>query len=480
MRFPTVEQQAVIDNKNGSRIRVVRASPGSGKTWMVAELILRELNSWQTQTSGIAALSFTKVGGEEIRKAVGRDLSHPHFVGTIDSFLFRYVIRPFFCKCYPIFRHPRLLPGEWGAEHWSSLGKGLKANVGKGINLCSCVWIDEDCQGAIAARKPHPMQPLIKLTGDDLRIVKECKNNVWKKSGLMTHSDAALWASKLLEDEKYKALIITEITRRFPLIFIDELQDTGFFLSKCLKSILSSSYVRGVLVGDPDQSIFEFNGARPDLFDQFEIIQDAEVFPLSTSLRCSKSVAKVASHLKETGNIVSPENNPVGRALMVTYDDMVVDFNRLSAAVSKSHSNSVIKAIARLNMTVRVLKGHKSEQPRKLGSPPLNHFQRAVIAFRQGQNSLALAACRASLELALFEQEGITDEQLSKYGLSVFEWRERCVQCLLEGDSLDVNDTLFGWQSKAWTIITRHISAVAAIKGLAGKSHLKLKEFSNN
>ena len=29
---------------------------------------------------------------------------------------------------------------------------------------------------------------------------------------------------------------------------------------------------RGVLVGDPDQAIYEFNGARPDLFSAFESI----------------------------------------------------------------------------------------------------------------------------------------------------------------------------------------------------------------
>src|SRR5688572_10931479 len=99
MRTPTIEQQEVINSR--TRIRVVRAAPGSGKTWLVAELIRDELSRWPTRSNGIAALSFTRVGGDEIRKATGQELGHPHFVGTIDAFLFRYVIRPFLQKCFP-------------------------------------------------------------------------------------------------------------------------------------------------------------------------------------------------------------------------------------------------------------------------------------------------------------------------------------------------------------------------------------------
>lgn len=74
MRAPLSCQQAVLDS--AARVRVVRAAPGSGKTWLVAELIRRELERWVPTTSGIAALSFTRVGGDEIRTAVGLSLIH--------------------------------------------------------------------------------------------------------------------------------------------------------------------------------------------------------------------------------------------------------------------------------------------------------------------------------------------------------------------------------------------------------------------
>ena len=116
MNTPTTEQQVALDSK--ARVRVVQAVPGSGKTWLVAELIRRELAQWRVGHGGIAALSFTRVGGEEIRRAVGHDLGHPHFVGTIDAFLFRFIVRPFLKQVFPTLAVPRLIPAEWEPHEW--------------------------------------------------------------------------------------------------------------------------------------------------------------------------------------------------------------------------------------------------------------------------------------------------------------------------------------------------------------------------
>ena len=127
MNTPTTEQQAVLDSK--ARVRVVQAVPGSGKTWLVAELIKRELLNIGVGYGGIAALSFTKVGGEEIRKAVGHDLGHPHFVGTLDAFLFRFVVRPFLTQVFPTFAAPRLIPAEWEPNKWQKGAGNTNFNV---------------------------------------------------------------------------------------------------------------------------------------------------------------------------------------------------------------------------------------------------------------------------------------------------------------------------------------------------------------
>lgn len=202
VREPTPEQKAVLERKD-ARVRLVRSCPGSGKTWLVAEVIRRELSTWLDDIKGIAGLSFTRVGGDEIRKAAGRELGHPHFVGTIDAFLFRYVIRPHLRQVFKWFAEPRIVAGEWGAENWGKYAEGGSSTVGTGINLFGCVYIGEEQGNAVVAYKSHPAQPLKVLLGPERDKVKEGKIRIWKKCGLLTHSDAALWASRILEHETF-------------------------------------------------------------------------------------------------------------------------------------------------------------------------------------------------------------------------------------------------------------------------------------
>lgn len=456
MRVPLADQQAVLDCP--ARVRVVRAAPGSGKTWLVAELIRRELDGWISTTGGIAALSFTRVGGDEIRSAVGHDLDHPHYVGTLDAFLFRYVVRPFLQKCFPILATPRLIPSEWGAEYWAHYGREQTTNAGKGINLFSCVYVGENESGAIVAHKPHPAQPLRPLEGEELKLVKLAKMDRWKRSGILTHSDAALWASKILSHETLGARIRGEIVRRFPLIIVDELQDTGYFLGKSIRYLLDEPEARGVLVGDPDQAIYEFNGARPDLFSAFESINGATTLLLSNSRRCPISVATTASHLKDSGGTIGADPRKTGRVFLIQYADMVTDVPRVVDAVKKVNKIANIKVIARQTSTVVALLGRSVNTAPRLGCPPLNHMHRAVVTLRQGRQTAALAAAQAALNLAVFGYEGIEEVEIKNNGIDANRWKELAVDCLLSANRETATGSLLEWQSKVGSLIEEKVA----------------------
>jgi DNA helicase II / ATP-dependent DNA helicase PcrA len=457
MRTPIPEQQAIIDSP--ARVRVVRAVPGSGKTWLVAELIRQELANWTAKGTGIAALSFTRVGGDEIRKALSYEMDHPHFVGTIDAFLFRYVVRPFFRICNPSFAYPRLIPGEWGAEHWQRYGANQSATVLNGINLFSCVFIDEEQGKAVVARKPHPTLPLQRLEGDELKAVKEAKLRIWKGSGCLTHSDAALWASKILEHQTLGASVRAEIVRRFPLLIVDELQDTGFFLGKSIRLLLSEPAIRGVLVGDPDQAIFEFTGARPILFNGFEAIEGAVTLPLANSRRCPRSVAEVAGHVKDSAGVICPAEEQEGQTFLVRYNDMSADVERIVKALTRTRLDQNIKVVARSNQTIEDLVGRHSAEPQRLGCPALYHVHRAVTAFRLGRQVAALAAARTALDVAVFKHEGVNDDELSQLKIDLSDWKALSVRCLLGVNALTTTGNLFDWQRAAGEILDIELNA---------------------
>ncbi len=475
MRKATPEQQAVLDGTD--RVRIVRAAPGSGKTWLVAELIRLELENWAIRGSGIAALSFTRVGGDEIRKAVGHELNHPHFVGTIDAFLLRYVVRPFLKKCFPSHSAPRLIPGEWGAEHWGNYGRGLKAAVGKGINLFGCVFIDEKNGKEVVAHKPHPALPLRPLNAHELRQVMGAKKQMWERSGCLTHSDAAYLASKILGHFTLGTTIRSELTRRFPLIIVDELQDTGYFLGKSIQRLVGDPTVRSVLVGDPDQAIYEFNGARPDLFNLFESIEGAISLQLSNSLRCAPSVATVASHLKDSGGNIGPAHGKTGKTFLVRYGDMFADIPRIVDAVKTANKDACIKVIARHNSTVAALIRRNAKPFPKLGCPSLNHMHRAVVLFRQGRHAPALAAARAAIELVIFQHEGVEDAELEKHGIEPSRCNRLALDCLLRAAGEVAEGILYDWQDRVGQILDSEIIRSALCKQhVSGKLKTKRKK----
>ena len=360
-------------------------------------------------------------------------------------------------KRQPILSAPRLVPDDWGAKHWNHYGPKQKTVVGKGINLFECVFIDEQNDLSIIGYKPHPLQPLRQLTEPALSQVKDAKMHLWKSSGYLSHSDAALWASKILAHKDFGGTIRQELIHRFPLIIVDELQDTGYFLGKSIRLLLDEPLVRGVLVGDPDQAIFEFNGARPDLFAGFEAIGGAVILPLSNSQRCPSSIITVAAHLKDTDGDIGSENSKCGQTLLIRYVDMTADVLSIVKALEIKKAD-ILKVVARRKDTVDTLRGNHIKQLPKLGSPPLNHISRAVILFRTGRQSAARKAVLAALEIMIFQHEGISIEDLKKCGVEENKWNKLATDCLLDINSLEITNTLYDWEAAAGTILHERIS----------------------
>ena len=106
----SAQQQAVVDcNEPRS---VVKACPGSGKTFSVAARMARLLRENSlSRHQGIAAVSFTNTACDVIKKELKDtfgypNVSYPSFIGTIDSFINTYIFLPYAhlvmeCDCRP-------------------------------------------------------------------------------------------------------------------------------------------------------------------------------------------------------------------------------------------------------------------------------------------------------------------------------------------------------------------------------------------
>jgi DNA helicase-2/ATP-dependent DNA helicase PcrA len=468
MRTPTGEQLAVLTNS--ARIRVVRAAPGSGKTWVVAEVIWQELEGWTTTGSGIAALSFTRVGGEEIRNAVGYEIGHPHFVGTLDAFLFRYVVRPFLRKVHPEWAPPRLLPADWLPGYWSKGPGGTQLTVARPgsrvpFKILDACFVGEEGNSCVIGYPAPRRSELERLGVQASASILHAKRQLWAKLGWLTHSDAAFLAAQVLGDPGKGSVIVAELVRRFPFVIVDELQDTGWFLGRAIETMLASKFVRALLVGDPDQAIYEFNGARPDLFDRFTNLPDAIELSLSRTQRCSAAVCRVAEALSQSRRTIQEVPHSAGRAILLTYDDLQTDIAKVRERLQSDDTTVIVKLVARHRSTIEAMTGRRAASVPALGSPPLNHMHRAVDEYRLGRQARALACARAALELAIFDEQGIAEERLSCAGIDPSIWKRTAVECLLAANHEVIGENLFDWGCRTADDIRHRIGQLVAKTG---------------
>ena len=105
------------------------ACPGSGKTYTVAKKLIRYIKTWPYTHRGVATLSFTNVAREEVLRQT-TDLSvenyyqvvYPHFVGTLDSFINKFIFLRFGYLDHNK-KRPQIIYGNHGILNFRSPNK---------------------------------------------------------------------------------------------------------------------------------------------------------------------------------------------------------------------------------------------------------------------------------------------------------------------------------------------------------------------
>jgi len=252
------QEQQVVLTANGKF--VLRACPGSGKTFTVSAKIEDLLKGWTSNYQGIAALSFTNVAWKEIEKNLVEHNIHfkyPHFLGTLDSFINKHIFLPFGHLVMECDKRPELVGEPYGS--WSyRMGKGARAyyqyfdifSYDINGNIIQVSDPRDCCFGARWQGTGHEAH----ITNAKSELIKQ---------GYANQSDANFFALKIL---KAYPNIGKSLAERFPYFIIDEGQDTTEIQMAIIDKLVEYGLENVILVGDPDQSIYEWNFARPELF----------------------------------------------------------------------------------------------------------------------------------------------------------------------------------------------------------------------
>jgi superfamily I DNA/RNA helicase len=292
---PTDEQKAAIFSEEFEFL--LRASPGSGKTWTSCRRFIWRGANWNYKVGGLALLSFTNTAIREFHEAtinVGRRalLSYPNFVGTFDSFVEQFIISPFGHTVTGSKKRPSLFlaprPGDRNnkkLQAWVEVKGGRKIPV----PAWEIVPFTENRKITFLASLAYGNKPL------DLSV----NNPVLElfKMGFYTHVQRVYLAYLIL---KKNPRIAKCLARRFPEIIVDEAQDTNIWLLIVLDQLRKDG-AKVTLIGDPDQCIYEFNLASVDSLLKLKAAWNISEKLLSKSFRCNNHIADCVRNI--SGNL---------------------------------------------------------------------------------------------------------------------------------------------------------------------------------
>ena len=243
------QRRAIIQNL---RSVDVQAFPGSGKTTVLVAKLAILAKKWPFTNAGICVLSHTNVAREEIEGRLGntevgkRLLSYPHFIGTFHSFFDTHISLPWLrSKGIKINMIDTMLVQQ---QRWANIPKNIRSGL-ECRNIDESICSYKECVGNLKIGKINPQSNTYKA------VISAIENS--QNQGNFTFDEVLLYAQEALD----KAPSFSKsISVRFPLLFIDEAQDTNSFqwnlIYKAFGFESGPSIYQGF--GDKNQAIYSY------------------------------------------------------------------------------------------------------------------------------------------------------------------------------------------------------------------------------
>lgn len=240
----------------------IQACPGSGKTTLLVGKLAILAEKWCWNDRGICVLSHTNVARREVERRLGKStrgqklLGYPHFVGTIQAFVDRFL-------ALPCLRELGLDVSMVDNDRFATKAEALlescysaKGYLGRRNNGMAIVR---------GLRYEGPEMLLKSAAGDipcseTARTFKELKQlKEWATNdGVFRYDDMYSYGEHYCEKHKW---VIPAIQHRFPWVFVDEMQDTDALQDKMLSTLFGDDCIVQRF-GDVNQAIFWGNEAE--------------------------------------------------------------------------------------------------------------------------------------------------------------------------------------------------------------------------
>ena len=280
------------------------ATGAGGKTRVLVHRV-----AWLVQVEGISpygilAVTFTNKAAGEMRSRIETLIGVPTrgmWVGTFHGLAHR------------------LLRAHWQEAGLPQVFQVLDADdqyriirrVLKSLELDESRWPPRQLQWFINARKDEGQRPQhIDHRGDPYQrqqiAIYQAYEELCQRSGLVDFAELLLCAHELWLQHPE---LLAHYQQRFQHILVDEFQDTNTIQYAWLR-VLSGQRANITIVGDDDQSIYGWRGARIENLQRF-----AKDFPGARTLRLEQNYRSTAVILKAANALIANNDARLGKNL---------------------------------------------------------------------------------------------------------------------------------------------------------------------
>lgn len=263
---------------------VVLAGPGSGKTKTLTAKMARLLSEDVQAPRGVACITYNNECARELEDrlaALGVQAGGRVFVGTVHSFSLTQIVLPY-AKVAGLD-----LPENFGvatrAECQAALVAALARTIHRSANPQD--WVFRVAE----YRRTHLNRDSAQWRDTDppLARLAEAYEAELRQRGLIDFDDMPLLAVRALRANPW---LQRALLAKYPVLVVDEYQDLGRALHRMVMGLCFSTGMRLFAVGDVDQSIYGFNGARPDLLRQLAEREDVQTVRLRLNYRSGNQI----------------------------------------------------------------------------------------------------------------------------------------------------------------------------------------------
>ncbi len=289
---------------------LVLAGAGSGKTRVLVQRVAWLVATEQVSPFGVLAVTFTNKAAREMRGRIEQLLEMPAsgmWVGTFHGIAHR------------------LLRQHWQEaglpEHFEILDADdqlrLVKRVVREMGLDEQRWSPKQARWFINSQKDEGLRARHIEPGGDLFVqtmqkVYAAYEQACNRSGLVDFNELLLRALELLRDNES---LLGHYRRRFRHILVDEFQDTNAIQYAWLR-LLAGGESGLTIVGDDDQSIYGWRGARIENIQRL-----SREFPDLRTVRLEQNYRSTENILRAANAVITHNSDRLGKELWTEAGD---------------------------------------------------------------------------------------------------------------------------------------------------------------